>query len=84
MGREGGARDHFRLRDVPGTTLAAASLAILGAAALVGAPLWLWYRHKRRRADALARQPLHPDNGQSETPPEPDAPDEEQPTARGH
>jgi hypothetical protein len=46
----------FRLYDVPGTTLAVASLAILGAAALVTAPLWLWYRTKRKKADALARQ----------------------------
>jgi len=49
-------RPHFGLHDVPGTTLAVASLAVLGAAALVTAPLWLWYRRKRKRADALLRQ----------------------------
>ncbi len=47
----------FGLRDMPGTTIAVTSLAILGAAALVTAPLWLWYRRKRKRADALAGQP---------------------------
>ncbi len=65
--REGhpAAKDRFGLRHVPGTTIAMASLAILGAAALVGTPLWLWYRHKRKRADALARQPA-PSDGKSE------------------
>ena len=47
---------HFGLSDVSGTTIAITSLAILGAAAIVTAPLWLWYRRKRKRADALARQ----------------------------
>jgi hypothetical protein len=50
------AKGRFGLRDVPGTTLAVASLAILGAAALVTAPLWLWYRRKRKRADTLIRE----------------------------
>ncbi len=50
-------RRRFGLRDMPGTTIALTSLAILGAAALVTAPLWLWYRRKRKRADALAEQP---------------------------
>ena len=49
-------RRRFGLRDVPGTTIALTSLAILGAAAVVTTPLWLWYRRKRKRADALARQ----------------------------
>lgn len=49
-------RRRFGLRDVSGTTIAVTSLAILGAAALVTAPLWLWYRRKLRRTDALARQ----------------------------
>ncbi len=44
------------LRDVSGTTVALTSLAILGAAAVVTAPLWLWYRRKRKRADALLRE----------------------------
>ncbi len=46
----------FGLRDMPGTTIAVTSLAILGAAALVTTPLWWWYRRKRKRADALAAQ----------------------------
>jgi hypothetical protein len=49
-------RRGFCLHDVPGTTVALTSLAILGGAALLTTPLWLWYRHKRKRADALARQ----------------------------
>ena len=49
-------RRRFGLQDVSGTTIAIASLATLGAAALVTAPLWLWYRRRRKRADALARQ----------------------------
>ncbi len=56
----------FGLRDVSGTTIAVASLAILGAAALVTTPLWLWYRRKRKRTDALARQ-----SGGTGVPPEP-------------
>ncbi len=68
--RHGPERHGFGLRDVPGTTVAITSLAILGAAALVAAPVWLWYRHKRRRADALA----------SEAPP--DTPSEPQPTGK--
>lgn len=42
-----------RLRDLSGTTLALTSLAILGAAAVVSAPVWLYYRRKRKRTDAL-------------------------------
>ncbi len=53
MGRE---KSHFNWRDVPGTTIALTSLAILGAAAVISTPLWLWYRRKRKRTDALARQ----------------------------
>ncbi len=49
-------RRGFGLHDVPRTTIALTSLAILGGAALLTTPLWLWYRHKRKRADALARQ----------------------------
>ncbi len=58
MAEQTGAPDRrrFGLRDVPGTTIALTSLAILGAAAVVTTPLWLWYRRKRKRADALARQ----------------------------
>ena len=58
MGDEKGgpARQHFGLRDVPGTTIAITSLAILGATALVTAPVWLWYRRKRKRTDRLARE----------------------------
>ena len=56
----GPERRRFGLRDVSGTTVALTSLAILGAAALVTAPLWLWYRHKVKRADALARQAPSP------------------------
>ena len=70
MVREPHARNQgrFGLRDVPGTTLAVASLAILGAAALVTAPLCLWYRRKRKRADALASQPPAPEATAEETP----------------
>ncbi len=55
-GHGGPARRRFSLRDVPGTTIALTSLALLGAAAVVTTPLWLWYRAKRKRTDALARQ----------------------------
>lgn len=44
------------LRDVSGTTVALTSLALMGAAAVVSAPLWFWYRRKRRRTDALVAQ----------------------------
>ncbi len=58
MAREPHGRDRrgLRLREVPGTTLAVASLALLGVGAVVATPLWLWYRRKRKRADALAYQ----------------------------
>ncbi len=46
----------FGLRDVSGTTIAVTSLAILGAAAVLTTPLWLWYRRKRKKTDALIRQ----------------------------
>lgn len=46
-----------KLRDVSGTTLALTSLAVLGAAALASTPLWLYYRRKRRRTDALVSAP---------------------------
>ena len=49
-------RRRFGLRDVSGTTIAVTSLALLGAAAIVTTPLWLWYRRKRKRTDALAHQ----------------------------
>jgi hypothetical protein len=61
-------RDRFGLRDVPGTTLAVASLAILGAAAVVATPVWLWYRRKRKRADALASHPATTEPTSEETP----------------
>ncbi len=35
--------------------MALTSLAILGAAAVLTTPLWLWYRRKRKRTDALIR-----------------------------
>lgn len=50
-------RKRFGLRDVSGTTVAVATLAVLGAAAIVSAPLWVWYRRKRKRTDALASNP---------------------------
>ncbi len=53
MARE---KSHFHWRDVPGTTIALTSLAILGAAAVISTPLWLWYRRKRKKTDALASQ----------------------------
>ncbi len=56
----------FGLDQVSGTTVAVASLAILGAAALVTAPIWLWYRGKRKRADALLRQSAAAAEGQPE------------------
>jgi hypothetical protein len=51
-----GRRRGFSLRDVSGTTAALTSLAVLGAAALVTAPLVFWYRRKRKRVDAMVRQ----------------------------
>ncbi len=44
------------LRDVSGTTLALTSLAVMGVAAVVSAPVWYWYRRKRKRTDALVSQ----------------------------
>jgi hypothetical protein len=44
-------------KSVPGTTLALTSLAVLGAAAVVSAPLWFYYRRKRKRTDSLANTP---------------------------
>jgi hypothetical protein len=52
----GSDKPRFQWRDVPGTTIALTSLAVLGAAAVISTPLWLWYRRKRKKADALARQ----------------------------
>ena len=45
------------LKDVSGTTLALTSLAIMGAAAVVSAPVWMWYRRKRKRTDSMAGTP---------------------------
>ncbi len=58
----------FGLRDMPGTTIAVTSLVVLGAAALITAPLWLWYRRKRRRADTLAEQAPRTETATSEPP----------------
>jgi hypothetical protein len=44
------------LRDVSGTTVALTSLAVMGVAAIVSAPLWYWHRRKRKRTDALVAQ----------------------------
>jgi hypothetical protein len=41
-------------RAMSGTTMALTSLAVLGAAAVVSTPVWLYYRRKRKRIDALA------------------------------
>lgn len=54
------ARKRSALRDVSGTTVALTSLAVMGAAAVVSAPIWYWYRRKRKRTDALVSQ-VHPD-----------------------
>jgi hypothetical protein len=54
------------LKDVSGTTLALTSLAILGAAAVVSTPMWMWYRRKRKRIDSLAGTP--PEHGQKAQP----------------
>jgi hypothetical protein len=47
-------------RAMSGTTLALTSLAVLGAAAVASTPVWLYYRRKRRRTDALASAPTGP------------------------
>jgi hypothetical protein len=44
------------LRDVSGTTIALTSLAVMAAAAVVSAPVWFYYRSKRKRTDALVSQ----------------------------
>lgn len=44
------------LRDMSGTTVALTSLAMMAAAAVVSAPVWFWYRRKRKRTDALVSQ----------------------------
>jgi hypothetical protein len=46
-----------KFRDMSGTTLALTSLAVLGAAAVASTPLWLYYRRKRKRTDALVSTP---------------------------
>jgi hypothetical protein len=64
------------LEDVSGTTLALTGLAILGAAAVVSTPVWIWYRSKRKRIDTLAGSPPQPaaedetPAGSSEPPPQ--------------
>ncbi len=58
---ESPTRNRFSLRDVPGTTIAVAALAVLGAAAIVSAPFSVWYWRKRKRAEALASHPAAPD-----------------------
>ena len=45
------------LKDVSGATLALTSLAIMGAAAVVSAPVWMWYRRKRKKTDSMAGTP---------------------------
>ncbi len=47
----------LKWRDMSGTTLALSSLAILGAAAVVSTPVWIWRRRKRKRTDALVSAP---------------------------
>jgi hypothetical protein len=42
------------LKEVSGATLALTSLAVMGAAAVVSAPVWIWYRRKRKRTDSMA------------------------------
>jgi hypothetical protein len=44
-------------RETSGTTLALTGLALLGAAALVTTPFWVWYRRKRKRADEFSQIP---------------------------
>ncbi len=44
------------LRDMSGTTVALTSLAVMAAAAVVSAPVWFYYRSKRKRTDALVSQ----------------------------
>lgn len=44
------------LRDMSGTTVALTSLAVMAAAAVVSAPVWFWYRRKRKRTDAFVSQ----------------------------
>ena len=45
------------LRDMSGTTVALTSLAVMAAAAVVSAPVWFWYRRKRKRTDVFVSQP---------------------------
>ena len=66
------------LKEVSGATLALTSLAILGAAAVVSTPMWVWYRRKRKRTDTLASTPSpapDPKPATPETTPAPAAPD---------
>jgi hypothetical protein len=51
------ARRGVKWRDLPGTTLALTSLAILGAAAIVSTPMWVLYRRKRKRVDRMVNDP---------------------------
>jgi hypothetical protein len=54
--KQSSGRARFGLRDITGTTVALTSLAVLGAAAIVSTPLWLWYTRKRKRTDAMIRE----------------------------
>ena len=62
------------LRDVSGTTVALTSLAVMAAAAVVSAPVWFYYRSKRRRAEALvaeAQGAVAPERATDAAPPAP-------------
>jgi hypothetical protein len=50
------ARPGVKWRDLPGTTLALTSLAILGAAAIVSTPFWVLYRRKMKRVDKMINE----------------------------
>ena len=60
------------LKDVSGATMALTSLAIMGAAAVVSAPVWIWYRRKRKKTDSMAGTPpaasARPDSTPSSSP----------------
>ncbi len=62
------------LKDISGTTIALTSLAVLGAAAVVTTPVWLWYRRKRKRTDALLRSAARPPATAQPAPPAEAAP----------
>lgn len=69
------AKKRSALRDVSSTTVALTSLAVMSVAAVLSAPVWFYYRRKRKRTDALVSQaPAESKAPEATEPPGADAP----------